>query len=1187
MNPSDPYASRYPYDPHVHRAVARLLYRLLPALYRVKDLGPSVPREDSTGNIFSLANIQARFLRDLHELADDATPQEMPEHLPRGTADLYRLLRVLAAPFAVLRQNVDELHADLFVDRSGDAMLPLLAGQVGSRLVFKDADDDRADLRGTVAWRRRKGTRSMLEDMASALLHRRVVTQEGWSRLLVSQDLNLLRPERGACDVRSPELADTCAGPYDAAFHALDARRPTATTGRYHPKHVTHWTHATTMFPVRRGTPGPGPQISGLPALSRRYAFHPAGAEAPLRVRADYAPVLPPFAVSGNPVAAYEAPTDRVPASLFAAHPERYFDDRSGPSAKFSVRILGLPAAVASSQPMPGAPSPRPASRSLYSARVNVDLLRRGEGALGHPVEVTVCRVPFKASAPNEPDVALAEMLGGVRVRAAAPESIAGANPTSSVEAVAMVRLRPAVGAGAAYFPGAFLAVTGTTSDARRASEDPQLARMGFLHGALHVEVPATWVWEERWFYMAADGSLYDAQNANEPGSSGHAVNAAVIRAGGVVSLPNPVRAIGPGPAWPPTLSQSTYEPMTALPPPLGQGPAFVHAARALVDETGVQAEGLMRLVFARADPEGRVPETFMSLSWNAAADPVTTATWEVLDAEGEEITDRNEVLERWKNIAAQGSGACALWLECETAGIVLPPCELAFTDAHGQAVLLCVPELTSFDRPESFMFPSEADAVSEAFQVMRDGSTRGIGGGDEGEGEAAGEGEDKGGRYALGPVIPLPGPATVRRREVRGRRLCAWRNETAGVQLDATESGRLDVDAEHGLFAMSLDDAVPNYLTPGTAWPPAAPVTVNYQDGFTDHIGARSDARGPELDTWVRMPTRIVSSTGRTRQSGPSGSTQPPEYATLSDAFAAITASPHTESFPTPEGPVVKVVEVVEFDDSATYYEASSVAWPSGVNSLTVQAAESERPVIRINGSMTWPTQVYEELILLGLSFDMNAVETPQATRTTVQFCSSARAGCRWILNPRDDVPSEVVISRCHLGGITLQSAGMAKIDRSVLHASTVEGLGITINAPAWRVELDRCTVSKGEGGADECVRAKVLEASEVLFTHPIEITDRFSGCVRYSRVAPGSLTPRRFRVTEAPPRFASLDFVDAAHLRLATDAPEAILHGAEDGGEIGAFHDTGLTRRAEGLLRRLMEFTPAGLITGVIRQD
>ncbi|HWN66374.1 MAG TPA: hypothetical protein VNM90_01980, partial [Haliangium sp.] len=113
----------YPYDPDIRALIASRLYQHLPELYRVQDQ----PR--------------------------------------RNTGDLEAFLHVLAAPLAAVRQSIEELYADLFIDSCNDWVIPYLADMIGTNLVFPDARSNRQDVRGTVGWRRSKGTPAMLEAM--------------------------------------------------------------------------------------------------------------------------------------------------------------------------------------------------------------------------------------------------------------------------------------------------------------------------------------------------------------------------------------------------------------------------------------------------------------------------------------------------------------------------------------------------------------------------------------------------------------------------------------------------------------------------------------------------------------------------------------------------------------------------------------------------------------------------------------------------------------------------------------------------------------------------------------------------------------------------------------------------------------------------------------------------------------
>lgn len=262
-----------PYDDDVRGYVAGLLYAALPALYRVRDEPPA------------------------------------------GHGDLAAFLDILAAPLAVLRRSVEDLHADLFVDTAADEVIPYLAEMVGTTLVFPDADANRLDVRGTVGWRRRKGTPGSLREMAEELAGGATVLQEGWRMVQLAQDLNLARPQRVAPDLRPAVVAEQATGPLDEMSHAVDIGATSATTGRYHPHDLTFWLHPTQMFPLAAAVPA---TVAGGP--DARFALDPLGGRRPARARR-----------TGDATAPF---TDRVPEQHFAADPGGWFGQPGG----FTIR---------------------------------------------------------------------------------------------------------------------------------------------------------------------------------------------------------------------------------------------------------------------------------------------------------------------------------------------------------------------------------------------------------------------------------------------------------------------------------------------------------------------------------------------------------------------------------------------------------------------------------------------------------------------------------------------------------------------------------------------------------------------------------------------------------------------------------------------------------------------------------
>ncbi|MFF4358115.1 hypothetical protein [Streptomyces sp. NPDC001604] len=106
---------------------------------------------------------------------------------------------------------------------------------------------------------------------------------------------------------------------------------------------------------------------------------------------------------------------------------------------------------------------------------------------------------------------------------------------------------------------------------------------------------------------------------------------------------------------------------------------------------------------------------------------------------------------------------------------------------------------------------------------------------------------------------------------------------------------------------------------------------------------------------------------------------------------------------------------------------------------------------------------------------------------------------------------------------------------------------------------------------------------AENSVFTGRLNVARRGIGCLRYSAVPAGSRTPRRHRCTDVRPLFVSVRYGTPWYGQLADRCPEEIRRGADDGAELGAFHDLYRPQREDGLRARLAEYTPAGADAGI----
>ncbi len=107
-----------------------------------------------------------------------------------------------------------------------------------------------------------------------------------------------------------------------------------------------------------------------------------------------------------------------------------------------------------------------------------------------------------------------------------------------------------------------------------------------------------------------------------------------------------------------------------------------------------------------------------------------------------------------------------------------------------------------------------------------------------------------------------------------------------------------------------------------------------------------------------------------------------------------------------------------------------------------------------------------------------------------------------------------------------------------------------------------------------------------------PLIADRKQAGCVRFSFLPPGAITPRRFECVEQTPGgpqplFFSLRYGDPPYCKLLSATDSSIRRGADDGGEMGAFHFVLAPLRESDLRIRMREYLPAGLEFGVIYQS
>ncbi len=169
-------------------------------------------------------------LRDM-ELADSSQPE--------GKADgpLKALLGLISEQMAVLEENLDQLYDDQFIETCAEWVVPYIGELVATRglVVFPEAPfSQRAQVANTLAYRRRKGTATVLEQLAQDVTGWNANVVEYFQLLATTQYMNHLRPQNlsisGLKDWEKMEYVNT---PFDALARTADVRRIEPKRGKY------------------------------------------------------------------------------------------------------------------------------------------------------------------------------------------------------------------------------------------------------------------------------------------------------------------------------------------------------------------------------------------------------------------------------------------------------------------------------------------------------------------------------------------------------------------------------------------------------------------------------------------------------------------------------------------------------------------------------------------------------------------------------------------------------------------------------------------------------------------------------------------------------------------------------------------------------------------------------------------
>ena len=210
------------------------LYALLPAVYRIRDIELA---EQMDSLLTPVERGELQLLRSLSTLtAKEASRlDELEEKRQRGP--LKSLLSVISEQSVVLADNLEQLYDDFFIETCAEWVVPYIGDLVGARSIsaFPGASfTERAFVANTMAYRRRKGTAAVLEQLARDVTDWDASVVEYFQLLATTQYMNHIRLENlSLADIGDAESLDFVNTPFDKLARTADVRRIEPRRGKY------------------------------------------------------------------------------------------------------------------------------------------------------------------------------------------------------------------------------------------------------------------------------------------------------------------------------------------------------------------------------------------------------------------------------------------------------------------------------------------------------------------------------------------------------------------------------------------------------------------------------------------------------------------------------------------------------------------------------------------------------------------------------------------------------------------------------------------------------------------------------------------------------------------------------------------------------------------------------------------
>lgn len=192
---------------------------------------------------------------------------------------LRALIAALAEQFAGLEENLEQLYDDQFIETCAEWVAPYIGDLIGYRPLHGVAPKisaPRPEVANTIAYRRRKGTALMLEQLAGDVTDWPAHAVEFFEQLATTQYMKHPRLHaKATADLRDERALFLQGGAFNAVANTAEMRRPESGAGRYNIPNIGIflWRLLSLRLTALPLVPDPGD------ASGRKFRVNPLGAD--------------------------------------------------------------------------------------------------------------------------------------------------------------------------------------------------------------------------------------------------------------------------------------------------------------------------------------------------------------------------------------------------------------------------------------------------------------------------------------------------------------------------------------------------------------------------------------------------------------------------------------------------------------------------------------------------------------------------------------------------------------------------------------------------------------------------------------------------------------------------------------------------------------------------------------------